>query len=281
MLYNPKESYDHRICDDLSEVLLQFLPMKDKLRFECVSRRFQKTIFTKHSTLIIDSNMCEKFKTKYIDEEEDSETEIYFDSEKLEMLVRKFPNINRLYFRNIYEKPIFRKFTHVNQILKCNFNKIFEIIMNRPKECPDLIHCDLYYDRLERNIWEKFVSKYSTSLKTIYDLYSLYMGEIESLQSFENLEIWKLHSHHSYEVENNPNIKDKLELPNLKSLRFCYCCLDRTFLHQMAEHKNHFGYKLISSNQKITLTSPLKLICYMEFDSYFEIDHARNVFINY
>ena len=124
--------------------------------------------------------------------------------------------------------------------------------MKRPEESPALVHCDMYYDRFDRNVWEEFVSKYSNSIKSIYDLYCLNFGEIESIQSFRNLEIWKLNSHHSMEVENNPGIKDQLKLPNLKYLRFCYCCLDRTFLHQMAEHKNHFGYKLISSNQKIT-----------------------------
>ena len=41
------------------------------------------------------------------------------------------------------------------------------------------------------------------------------------------------------------------------------------------------GFLNIDMKFKSSLTSALKLICYMEFDSYFEIDQARNVYINY
>ena len=44
---NKRQSYNNRICDDLSEVLLQYLPLKDKLRYECVSKQFRNTIFQK------------------------------------------------------------------------------------------------------------------------------------------------------------------------------------------------------------------------------------------
>lgn len=47
----PRDSYSHRICDDLSEVILQFLPIKDKVRLECVSKRFRRTIFAKQNDL--------------------------------------------------------------------------------------------------------------------------------------------------------------------------------------------------------------------------------------
>src|SRR4051812_28829607 len=41
----PQRDSFKRICDDASEVVLQYLGIKDKLRFECVSKQFQKTIF--------------------------------------------------------------------------------------------------------------------------------------------------------------------------------------------------------------------------------------------
>ena len=44
-------SFDERVCDDLSEVLLQFLPIEDKFRFECVSKQFQRTVFQKQYDL--------------------------------------------------------------------------------------------------------------------------------------------------------------------------------------------------------------------------------------
>ncbi len=46
-------SFDSRVCDDLSEVILQFLPIKDKFRLECVSKQFQRTVYKRHYTLIV------------------------------------------------------------------------------------------------------------------------------------------------------------------------------------------------------------------------------------
>ena len=40
-----RNSFEDRFCDDLSEVLLQFLSPKDKFRLECVSKQFQRTVF--------------------------------------------------------------------------------------------------------------------------------------------------------------------------------------------------------------------------------------------
>ena len=43
-----RQSFSERICDDLSQVLLQYLPLKDKIRLQCVSKQFQRTIFLRH-----------------------------------------------------------------------------------------------------------------------------------------------------------------------------------------------------------------------------------------
>ena len=42
-----RQSFDERICDDLSEVILQYLSIEDKLKFESVSKQFQRTVFVK------------------------------------------------------------------------------------------------------------------------------------------------------------------------------------------------------------------------------------------
>ena len=46
-----RDYYDYRICDDLSEVVLQFLSIKDKVKLQFVSKRFQKTIFQRECDL--------------------------------------------------------------------------------------------------------------------------------------------------------------------------------------------------------------------------------------
>ena len=55
------QSFDDRICDDLSEVLLQFLPLDDKLRLECVSKQFQRTVFQKQFPITLQKTFVEKF----------------------------------------------------------------------------------------------------------------------------------------------------------------------------------------------------------------------------
>ena len=40
-----RQSFDERICDDLCHLILQYLPLKYKLRLECVSKQFQRNIY--------------------------------------------------------------------------------------------------------------------------------------------------------------------------------------------------------------------------------------------
>ena len=48
-----KDSFDARVCDDLSEELLQYLPIEDKLRLESVSKQFRRTLFQKLTRISI------------------------------------------------------------------------------------------------------------------------------------------------------------------------------------------------------------------------------------
>jgi hypothetical protein len=54
LISEKRQSFDVRVCDDLSEELLQYLTIEDKLRLECVSKQFQRTVFTKHNNLVFD-----------------------------------------------------------------------------------------------------------------------------------------------------------------------------------------------------------------------------------
>ena len=52
-----RDSFDVRIDDDLFEVIVSYLPIKDKLRYESVSKRFQRFVFNKQKILRI--SYCE------------------------------------------------------------------------------------------------------------------------------------------------------------------------------------------------------------------------------
>ena len=49
-----RDSFDDRFCDDLSEVLLQYLPLEDRVRLECVSKQFQSTVYQNVFHLLLD-----------------------------------------------------------------------------------------------------------------------------------------------------------------------------------------------------------------------------------
>ena len=92
-------SFDERICDDLSEVILQYLPIKDKSRFERVSKQFQRTVFQKQYELQI------------------------IDSKYLESILKKCPKINSIDFKRISYKDSER----VVELIDKYCNQLIEI----------------------------------------------------------------------------------------------------------------------------------------------------------
>ena len=49
-----RDSFSDRFRDDLSEVILQYLSLNDKLKLECVSKQFQRTAFISKSPLYLE-----------------------------------------------------------------------------------------------------------------------------------------------------------------------------------------------------------------------------------
>ena len=49
-----RDSFSDRVCDDLCQFILQYLSLKDKLKYECVSKQFQRTAFLSESELHLD-----------------------------------------------------------------------------------------------------------------------------------------------------------------------------------------------------------------------------------
>ena len=49
-----RQSFSERICDDLCEEILKFLPIEDRFRLEGVSKQFQRTIFKSQKVFYLD-----------------------------------------------------------------------------------------------------------------------------------------------------------------------------------------------------------------------------------
>ena len=84
------DSFEERFCDDLCEEILQYLPLKDKLRLECVSKQFQRTVFQKQVSLTLHEEKSVNHNLKM----EISTKERYMKS--IESLLKKCPNIRRI-----------------------------------------------------------------------------------------------------------------------------------------------------------------------------------------
>ena len=87
------DSFDDRICNDLSEVILQYLPLKDKIRLECVSKQFQRTAFRRVYEFKLEElkrPTLQKLWPKVIELKSESELKA------IESLLKKCPNIQSI-----------------------------------------------------------------------------------------------------------------------------------------------------------------------------------------
>ena len=130
-----RDSFDDRFCDDLSEVLLQFLPLNDKLRLECVSKQFQRTVFIKQCEITLYSTLQSNQElTKKSQQNEDNVFKTN-DMKSIESVLKKCPNIQSMFLvlknKRIFES-IFRLITKYCRNLN-EFNVSFKTRRTKPE----------------------------------------------------------------------------------------------------------------------------------------------------
>ena len=97
-----RDSFDDRFCDDLCEDILQYLSLKDKLRLQCVSKQFQRTVFKRQYELYINIMNPEKHKdySENISRYRRISNYYYYIEEQnlhsFEALLKKCPNITTI-----------------------------------------------------------------------------------------------------------------------------------------------------------------------------------------
>ena len=122
-----RDSFDDRFCDDLCEDILQYLSLEDKLRFECVSKQFQRTVFQRQYELYI--------KVQTLD--------------SIKVVLKKCPNITSIFFdgRQVNDKV----------------NKVFKLVV---ENCNNLSEIDLSEVINDSNLQE-FYRKFGTTIKSV------------------------------------------------------------------------------------------------------------------
>ena len=152
-----RDSFFDRFCDDLCEDILQYLPLKHKLRLECVSEQFQRTIFQRHYKLDI------RISLKHKDQS--------FHSFKA--LLKKCPNITSIDLKGDNR--------NVHNYNRNKFNDVFQLII---ENCNNLNEINVLNDiSLNYSNFKEFHRKFGPKIK-----YLSYFREFIDLSRFPNIE---------------------------------------------------------------------------------------------
>ena len=155
-----RDSFENRVCDDLSEVLLKSLSLEDKYRFECVSKQFQRTaLLLKYSEYLEipqrgDHNIesCKQLFQKYPKLNRISIYSYEYKSDLFEAIIKYCHNLTHIHFKNStpIETEVQRKF----------FDKFGHQLM-----CLSIAHTNIDYDLIKApNIEELIIDLFDRKL---------------------------------------------------------------------------------------------------------------------
>ena len=218
------DSFDDRICDDLSEVILQYLPLKDKIRLECVSKQFHRSVFQKQNEIILElklkgeprlpmrfdcPNKLNFLRLEYprayeVLEEMDPQLEILaFKSchyKPIESLLKKCLNIQSIDLFRIYSNNSQISKLMLQMITKyCNHLIEFKVLRFDSNECESQKFCRKFGQKL----------KYFRSAENLFD-FNLFPNiesiDVLNVKRIDNIEdrveeILKLNSNKIKELE--------------------------------------------------------------------------------
>ena len=238
------DSFDDRFCDDLCEDILQYLPLKDKLIFECVSKQFQRTLFKKQNEINLEVEINGVYYPHYSDSSSsyeqnllrleypqeyqvflrDTELEVIsFEScyrKPIESLLKKCPNIQSIDLYRFYSNNI--------QTSKLMLRMI-------TKYCNHLIEYKVYWfgsnDCIES---QEFYQKFGPKLR-----YICYVSNVFDYNFFPNIESIDEY----YRIVNQVQAEEvlQLKLDNLKNLKI-----------GIGENKEHLLSKVMRKFFKLT-----------------------------
>ena len=201
-----RDSFCDRFCDDLYEDILQYLSLEDKLRLECVSKQFQRTVFQRQYNLYTNLNpkLHELF-MKYKDSRIRSDHNYtYIEDQSLDSfkaLLKKCPNIT-----SIELDGSTYNWYHYNPD---KLNRVFRIII---ENCNNLSEINVLRDINDRNLRE-FHRRFGTKIKCSRSFRQLF-----ELSRFPNIEKIEIKS----EKLINGSIIPQLNLAKLRDLRLVF-----------------------------------------------------------
>lgn len=135
--YNRRQSLNDRICDDLFELIVSYLPLADKIRLQCVSKRFLRVIFNKQYVLKLENRLNGQnnlFKLMVRRDYYSNDKQILLNKTAFESVLKKCKALTEIAFdcefnnREFALKAITKHCSHLKKI-SLNFHDISEHIV--------------------------------------------------------------------------------------------------------------------------------------------------------
>jgi len=219
-----------RFCDDLTQVIISFLPIADKIRLECVSKQFQRLIFNKQFDLTIHPRSTEEkiFSDKLIKEFKECKSfndYIIVDEKAFESVLKKFKFINKIWIYSAKNNgtvlQLITKYCNYLKVIKFDFRKIGKRSLAQfGQKCGQKLRFIYFLGEISSENYKKLM-KFCPNVEKVYDIninvlidseISLKkLIEIESLKGIDSKEVMeKL-------VDNNKKTLNKLHIDLLES----------------------------------------------------------------
>jgi hypothetical protein len=124
--YNYRESFDH-ICDDLCELIISYLSFEDKIRFECVSKQFQRLVYNKQNSIEINDRNSNELSLNNLLFYEQIDGE--FNYKAFESLLKKCKFITKISIESRFESgddliELIAKYCHHLKHISIDFSNI-------------------------------------------------------------------------------------------------------------------------------------------------------------
>ena len=258
-----RDSFCDRFCDDLCEDILQYLSLEDKLRLECVSKQFQRTVFKRQNELYIHMSFEEQ-KMYFKNNQEISICGVYdchyIEDQSLysfKALLNKCPNITSIQMNGsnrcrccVVESE---KVNHLFRFIIENCSKLSEVYV---------------LNQLNGSNFEELHEKFGLKVK-----YLRFYRQLIDLNRFPNIEKLEI----SYGLRDE-SIIPQLELPNLKKLDI-ELELDEVLFQRFInkfQKLTHLNVKSFLSDDENTFYKPLKNISNLKHLIHFKIQNQTD-----
>ena len=221
------DSFDDRFCDDLCEEILQYLPLKDKMRFESVSKQFQRTVYRRNHEFNLMENERKVIFARNVHVELSDEFKIL---NSIDSVLKKCPNIMSIDltdFSSINDQ-ILRQMLQIITKYCNNLNEI-KVKSFKSNDCKE---------------FQEFCLKFGSKLKKIYGFECF-----NDLNLFPNLRSLDLKTDNSFHIDDIYHVNSK----RVKELNLIVVEGKEYVIHEVLQKFNeirHLTLGLKTKNQK-------------------------------